>query len=56
MIPARNCSPPRVAETLLTSETSKASGNAPYLSTLARSVADCWLKLPEISAEPPGMA
>ena len=48
MMPARSCSPPRVAETLLTSETSKASGSAPYFSTLASSVADCWVKLPEI--------
>ena len=47
-MPALSCSPPRVAETLETSDTSKASGSAPYLSTLARSVALLWVKLPEI--------
>ena len=56
MMPARSCSPPRVADTLETSDTSKDSGRAPYLRMLASSVADCWLKLPEISARPPGMA
>ena len=56
MMPARSCSPPRVAETLLTSDTSKASGSAPYFSTLASSVALCWLKLPSIWARPPGIA
>ena len=56
MMPARSCSPPRVAETLLTSETSKASGSAPYFSTLASSVALFWLKLPSICARPPGIA
>ena len=45
-----------MAETLDTSETSKASGRAPYFKTLASWVADCWVKLPEISARPPGMA
>ena len=40
----------------MTSEISKDSGRAPYLRTLASSVADCWLKLPEISARPPGIA
>src|SRR6478672_2007726 len=55
-MPACSWSPPRVAETLLTSETSKASGRAPYLSTLASSVALFWLKLPEIWAWPPGIA
>ena len=55
MIPARSCSPPRVAETLLTSETSKASGRAPYFNTLASSVAVFWVKLPVISARPPGI-
>ena len=55
MMPARSCSPPKVAETLLTSETSKASGSAPYFRTLASSVALFWVKLPEISARPPGM-
>ena len=55
MMPARSCSPPSVAETFDTSETSKASGRAPYFSTLASWVADCWLKLPEISARPPGI-
>ena len=38
-MPACSWSPPRVAETLLTSETSKASGSAPYFKTLASSVA-----------------
>ena len=55
MMPARSCSAPRVAETFDTSDTSKDRGRAPYLSTLASSVADCWLKLPEISARPPGI-
>ena len=54
MMPARSWSAPRVAETLDTSETSKASGRAPYFKTLASWVADCWVKLPEISARPPG--
>ncbi len=56
MMPARSCSPPRVAETLLTSETSNARGRAPYFKTLASSVAVFWLKLPVICARPPGMA
>jgi len=34
----------------------KLSGSAPYLSWLASSVAVVWLKLPEISVLPPGMA
>src|SRR6188472_4188147 len=55
MMPARSCSLPRVAETFDTSDTSNDRGSAPYLSTLASSVADCWLKLPEISARPPGI-
>ena len=55
MMPARSCSPPSVAETLLTSETSKASGRAPYFSVLASSFADFWVKLPVISARPPGI-
>src|SRR3954453_6669517 len=56
MMPACSWSPPRVADTLLTSEMSKASGSAPYFRTLARSVAVCWVKLPEIWAAPPGIA
>ena len=33
--------------------TSNVSGSAPYLSTLARSVASSWVKLPVICAWPP---
>src|SRR4051794_15849565 len=56
MMPARSCSPPRGPETLKTSETPNASGSAPYLSTLASSLAEDWVKLPEIWAWPPGIA
>src|SRR4051794_12815054 len=55
-MPARSWSLPRVADTLLTSEMSNASGSAPYFRTLARSVAVCCVKLPEICAAPPGIA
>src|SRR4051812_27436688 len=47
---------PRVEETDTTWPCLNFSGSAPYLSWSARSVADCWLKLPEILALPPGMA
>src|SRR5665647_1699346 len=54
--PARSWSAPRVAETLSTLDTSNVSGRAPYLSTLARSLADFCVNDPEICAFPPGIS
>src|SRR3954452_17993820 len=54
--PASSEARPRVAEIVWASEVSNDSGSEPYLSTLERSVADCWLKLPLIWEVPPGWA
>src|SRR3954451_8766583 len=51
--PALSWSPPRVALTSWTWPASKVSGRAPYLRTLARSVASDWVKFPVICAWPP---
>ena len=45
-----------MAEIVWASEVSNESGSEPYLRTFARSVADCWLKLPLIWEVPPGWA
>ena len=54
--PAVSWSWPSVADTEFTSAMSNDTGSAPNFSTFARSVAICWVKLPEISACPPVMA
>ena len=54
--PAFSEARPRVADTVSAFDESNASGSEPYFSTLARSVAFCWVKLPEIIVLPPGMA
>ena len=46
--PALSCSEPSVGETVSASCCWKVSGSAPYLSTLARSSACDWVKLPVI--------
>ncbi len=44
--PPRNWSLPSVGETVCAVDWVNVSGSAPYFSVLARSVADCWVKLP----------
>src|SRR5918993_86312 len=50
--PALSWSVPSVGETVSASCCWNVSGSAPYLSTLARSVADVWLNWPVISVSP----